>query len=97
MKLQTYLGAALAILAKVGHPMTTREITEEALREGLIMPRGKTPLQSMASRLYTEISRNPNTCLIRLAEEGPTRARRGSVRWAVRDLAERPIQPSLSN
>jgi hypothetical protein len=85
MKPQSYLGAALAILAGVGRPMTSRELTEEALRQGLIKPAGKTPQHTMAAKLYTEINRNPNSRLIRLAEEGPTRALRGSVRWALRD------------
>jgi hypothetical protein len=85
MKPQSYLGAALVILAKVGQPMTSRELTEEALRQSLIKPAGKTPLQTMAASLYTEINRNPNTRLVRLAKEGPTRAQRGSVRWALRD------------
>jgi hypothetical protein len=39
----------------------------------------------MSSKLYSETKGNPNTSLVRFAEEGPTRARRGSVRWALRN------------
>jgi hypothetical protein len=85
MKPESYLGAALAVLGSAECPMTTRELTEEALRQGLIRPTGKTPAATMSSSLYSEIHGNPNTSLVRLAEEGPTRARRGSVRWALRD------------
>jgi hypothetical protein len=85
MKPQSYLEAALVILAKAGRPMTTHELTEEALRQGLIRPTGKTPEFTMSSSLYSERSRNPNTSLVRLAVEGRMRAQRGSVRWALRD------------
>jgi hypothetical protein len=85
MKPESYLRAALAILAKAERPMTTRELTEEALRQGLIRPTGKTPEATMSSKLYSETKGNPNTSLVRFAEEGPTRARRGSVRWALRN------------
>jgi len=85
MKSQNYLGAALVILGRADQPMSIREITVEAIRQGLIRPAGKTPEASMSSSLYTEINSNPNTSLARLAEAGPTRARRGSVRWALRD------------
>ncbi len=84
-----YLAAALSVLASTGSPMTAREITEEALRRGLIQSVGKTPKATMSARLYVEVRDNPHGGLVRLAEPGPTpaRARRGSVRWAIRSSA----------
>jgi hypothetical protein len=90
MKPLSYMEAALVVLEKAGRPLTSRELTDEALRQGLIQPAGKTPAQTMMARLYTEINQNPNTPIVRLATEGPTRAVRGTVRWALRgDTPER--------
>ncbi len=87
MSREGYLAAALSVLSSIGSPMTAREITEEAIRRGLIRPVGKTPEATMSARLYVEVRDNPDGRLIRLAEAGPTRALRGSVRWAVRSGA----------
>lgn len=81
----TYLEAALAVLESAGRPMTGREITAEALRRGLITPMGKTPEATLSARLYVYVRDRPDGRLVRLAEPGPGRARRGSVRWALRD------------
>ncbi len=35
---RSYLGAAVIVLESAGRPMTSREITEEAIRRGLIQP-----------------------------------------------------------
>ncbi len=80
----SYLAAALAVLESTGRPMTTREITDEALRRSLITPIGKTPEATMSARLYVYVRDRPNGRLVRLAEPGTRRARRGSVRWAIR-------------
>lgn len=65
--------------------MTTHEITEEAIRSGLLQPAGKTPMASMTRSLYTKGRRTGQ--VIQLSE--PTtrghRARRGSVRWTLPD------------
>ena len=79
-----YLNAALTVLREAGRPMTDREITDEALRRGLIEPAGKTPRATLSARLYTYVRDHPDGELARLAEPGPTRAARGSVRWAAR-------------
>jgi hypothetical protein len=48
----TYLEAAFQVLNSSRTPLTTREITERALREGLISTHGKTPTASMSATLY---------------------------------------------
>lgn len=53
----TYLEAAYQILKQVGEPLHYREITEQALAQGLIQPTGLTPDATMGSRLYTDTQR----------------------------------------
>jgi hypothetical protein len=81
----SYIEAAQKVLALYQHPLTTREIVEEALRLGLIDPRGITPHVTMAARLYEEVRKHPEGPIVRAHEPGGTRARRGSVRWALRE------------
>ena len=78
----TYQEAALQILRSARHPLTTREITDRAIRRGLIIPRGKTPDRTMAARLYTRARNDPE--LVKLQSPGNVRAKRGSVRWTLR-------------
>lgn len=80
----TYLEAAIEVLDAAKRPMTDREITEEAIRRGLISPSGKTPTATMSAALYVDAQKNPDGRLVRLAEPGGARARRGSVRWTLR-------------
>ena len=60
--------------------MTAREITEAAVRRGLLKPAGKTPEATMSAALYT---RAEGSRIQRLAEPGSKRAKRGSVRWTL--------------
>jgi hypothetical protein len=60
--------------------MTSRQITEEAIRRGLIRPAGKTPEATMSAELYLHIRDDPSPRLHRIHEPGRSRARRGSVR-----------------
>ena len=80
-----YLEAAVAVLEDVGRPLTSREITAEALRRGLIRPVGKTPEATMTARLYVHVRDASHPRVARLAEPGNSRARRGSVRWTIND------------
>ncbi len=89
MRSRSFLDAALAVLSQTERPMTSLEITAEALRQGLISATGKTPEATMSARLYRAIHKNPNASVVRVAEEGPTRARRGTVKWALRDTLPR--------
>ena len=61
-----------------GGPMTAVEITEEAIRRGLLTTQGKTPVQTMAATLYRCQRSGP---IVREAVEGENRAVWGTVRW----------------
>ena len=77
----TYLEAALSVLRRAKRPMTTREVTERALTQGLITPRGKTPEATMSAVLYEQL--RLGSALRKIAQPGTIRAKRGSVRWTV--------------
>ncbi len=83
----SFLEAALAVLESAGRPMTTVELTEEAIRRGLLNPTGKTPRATMAATLYVHVRDHPDGRLLRAGEVSGRRALRGSVRWAVRPSA----------
>ncbi len=80
-----YLPAAETVLADARAQLTVDAIAEEAIRRGLIRPTGKTPAATSSARLYVEVRDNPAARIVRLAEPGPTRARRGTVRWTLKD------------
>lgn len=50
-----YLNAAEVILRKADGPMHYREITEGAIKRGLIDPRGYTPDATMRGQLNTSV------------------------------------------
>jgi hypothetical protein len=74
----TFLEAAEQVLQKAGRPMTAQEIIDVAVKRGLIETVGKTPAATMSARLYAAPRGAP---VRRISRRGPTRARRGSVRW----------------
>jgi hypothetical protein len=80
-----YLEAAVRVLSETGTALTVEEITEGALRRGLISTTGKTPIRSMSAALYLQMLREAQPQIERFAEQGPKRARRGSVRWRLAD------------
>lgn len=82
----TYLAAALDVLETCRRPMTAREITVEAINRGLLKPGGKTPEYTMSAALYTCTHEYPAGPVVRVYEQGSgaIRARRGSVRWALK-------------
>lgn len=74
--------AAIAVLKNARRSLTTREITEAALKKGLITTQGKTPEATMSAALYRYA--NTKSALIRREfTPGLTRAARDSVRWAL--------------
>ena len=75
----TYYEAALRVLKFVGHPLTAREITDQAIEAGLIAPAGKTPCATMSAALYTRVRSDLE--LLKMEDPGNGRAKRGSVRW----------------
>lgn len=78
----TYYEAALQVLRCARHPLTAREITDQAIERGLITPQGKTPHETMASELYTRRRDDPE--LVKVEVPGNRQAKRGSVRWTLR-------------
>jgi hypothetical protein len=79
----TYIDAAIEILRRNDRPMTDAEIIEQAVASGLIESTGKTPRQSMSAVLYLK-AKDSTSPVRRIAQPGPTRARRGTVRWVLR-------------
>lgn len=77
----TYLSAAGAVLKSAKGPMTCLEVTEAALKRGLIKRTSKTPAASMSAALYSAVKKAPEGKIRRVAQRGPTRASRDSVRW----------------
>jgi hypothetical protein len=78
----TYYEAALQVLRSVQRPLTTREITDQAIERGLITPIGKTPHSTMSAELYLRVRNDPE--LVKLEDPGRARAKHGSVRWTLR-------------
>jgi hypothetical protein len=74
----SYLSAAEKVLRDAGEPLTTGEVTERAIRRGLLNPQSKTPTASMSAALYRAPKDSP---IRRDFEPGPGRAARGTVRW----------------
>lgn len=79
--MMTSLAAAEAVLKSARRPLTAREITELALKRGLIAPKGKTPEATMSATLYIAVRDNPDGATRRNYMPGATRAARDSVRW----------------
>jgi hypothetical protein len=75
----TYFEAALQILKSSPEPLSTREITERALEQGLIVPQGKTPIATMAAVLYGRLGADAQ--LVKTEDRGSGRTR---VRWTLR-------------
>jgi hypothetical protein len=78
----TYYEAALQVLRFAGHPLTTREITDRALEQGLIKPHGKTPHATMSAKLYLRARNDQQLVKLETRENGRTKG--GSVRWTLR-------------
>lgn len=74
----TFLRAAETVLRSAKKPLTAGEITEIALRRGLLETKGKTPQATMSAALYCA-PRDPP--IRREFEPGRQRALRASVRW----------------
>jgi len=55
--------AAYHVLGKEKKPLSTKEITQIALKEGLITTDGKTPDATMGAAIYTEIKQKKGKSL----------------------------------
>jgi hypothetical protein len=74
----SFLAAAETVLRTTGKSLTAAEITEIALRRGLVQTHGKTPAASMSAALY---GAPPDSLIRREFKPGRKRAARNSVRW----------------
>jgi HB1, ASXL, restriction endonuclease HTH domain len=77
----TYLEAAIKVLKSSRRPLSTNEIVERAIARGLTQPTGKTPAATMSAVLYRHLGEGSQ--LRQIAEPGPRRAVRGTVRWTL--------------
>lgn len=84
----SFLKAAISILAETGREMTATEIARIALDRGLVESSGKTPRATLAAQLYVHVREHPQGPLQKISGPGPSRARRGSVKWAWREPRE---------
>ena len=75
----TFLDAADQVLKKSKTPMTARQITEEAVRLGMIDSQGKTPANTMGAKLRSN-EKIGNTRFIRVEEPG---SRKWNVKWTL--------------
>jgi hypothetical protein len=82
----TFYEAALQVLKSSSEPLTSQEITKRALERGLVVSHGKTPEATMAAGLYRRLGTDPQ--LVKTEDRGPTRAKRGSVHWALREIPD---------
>jgi HB1, ASXL, restriction endonuclease HTH domain len=78
----TYYQAAVKVLRSAQRPLTTREVADRALTQGLITPVGKRPHATMGAVLTRRAQTDPE--LVRIDERASNRAKRGSVRWTLR-------------
>ncbi len=71
----TFKELAEKVLAQTKIPMTVNEIWEYAEKSGItnkLGSQGKTPIQSLAARLYTDIKNN-ETCIFEIFSKRPTK------------------------
>jgi hypothetical protein len=78
----TFWQATEYVLRKAHQPIPAGEILRRAMDAGFITTMGKTPLRTLTATLYLRSKADPR--LERVFEPGPTRARRGTVRWQIR-------------
>ena len=83
----TYRQAAIDILKETKKPLTTQELLDRMISAELITPRGKTPLATLSSVLYTENAQDSD--IVRVFEDGGSRAAGGTVRWQLSSSAKR--------
>lgn len=66
----TFIEAAYQILKGKGIPLNTEQITKIALERNLIETSGKTPVATMAARIYMDIKKTGNNSLFIKVERG---------------------------
>ena len=74
----TFIEAAEQVLRASQRPLSATEITELAMRRGLLQTKGQTPAATMRAALY---GAPPGTPIRRESTPGRRRAARNSARW----------------
>jgi len=62
--------AARIILRREKKPMSAKDITEAAIAEGLITTQGKTPQNTLAALIYTDMKENESTSVFKKVSPG---------------------------
>jgi restriction system protein len=60
--------AALCVLEKADEPLSTKEVTDIAIQDGLIKTEGQTPEASMGAQLYLDIKNNKNSPFLKVGK-----------------------------
>jgi len=58
---------AFTILKREGVPLTATEIVKKGIKEGMISTSGKTPQNTLASVIYSEIKKDPTSQFVKVA------------------------------
>lgn len=75
-----FLRAAYTVLQQRGAPLTAMQIVEIAQEQGLLSTKGMTPVQTMKSKLSTDILRRGHRSLFMRSERGTFALRQWNVR-----------------
>ncbi len=63
----TFLEAAIEVLRQAGRPLPVKEITERAIKAGLLTHQGRAPEATMQARIAGELKKGEHTLLMRKA------------------------------
>jgi len=88
-----FLNAAYEVLNKENQPLSAREITRRALSEGLLQSAGRTPWQTMKSKLSTDILHRRNESLFMRTDKGKfgLRAWKGPLNEHIADRYQKAL------
>jgi hypothetical protein len=75
-----FLDAAYSVLLENSEPLTAQQIVEHAKNRGLLPTTGKTPTQTMKSKLSTDILRYGKHSLFMRSEKGKFALRQWDIR-----------------
>jgi hypothetical protein len=81
----TYVDIAVSILESRRQPLSPTELAREARRRGLLRYEGDKPPPSFESTLSQHVKDHQDARLVRYAVQGPRRAIRGSLQFALRE------------
>ena len=66
----TFLEAAIEVLRQAGRPLPVKDITERAIKAGLLTHQGRTPEATMQARLAAELKKGDHPLLMRKDKGG---------------------------